>query len=125
MKRGKRILIETVGVGQSEVAVDQMVDLFLLLLSPAGGDELQGIKKGVVELADIIAVTKCDGELLNVANNTKREYSNALTLFHKKSPFWSPQVNTPLPKIIPLPPIYLYLLSYIYTPPPVYNNTPI
>jgi len=58
------VLIETVGVGQSETAVEDMVDAFLLLVSPAGGDELQGIKKGVVELADIIAVNKADGPLV-------------------------------------------------------------
>lgn len=58
------VLVETVGVGQSETAVEDMVDAFVLLVSPAGGDELQGIKKGVVELADIIAVNKADGALV-------------------------------------------------------------
>lgn len=88
----KRIIIETVGVGQSEVLVDQMVDLFLLLLPPAGGDELQGIKKGVVELADIIAITKADGELENTANHSKMDYANALTLLRPKTTYWTPKV---------------------------------
>ena len=87
-----RILVETVGVGQSEVHVDSMVDLFVLLLPPGGGDELQGIKKGVVELADIIAITKADGELLNAANHARSEYANALTLLRPKSNFWYPEV---------------------------------
>ena len=89
----ERILVETVGVGQSEVHVDSMVDLFLLLLPPGGGDELQGIKKGVVELADIIAITKADGELLNAAKNASKEYAGALTLLRPKSDFWQPKVN--------------------------------
>ena len=80
------------GVGQSEVLVDQMVDLFLLLLPPAGGDELQGIKKGVVELADIIAITKADGELENTANHSKMDYANALTLLRPKTTYWTPKV---------------------------------
>ena len=79
-------------MGQSEVHVDSMVDVFLLLLPPAGGDELQGIKKGVVELADIIAITKADGQLLNAANHARNEYKNALTLLRPKSDFWMPKV---------------------------------
>merc|ERR1712130_896529 len=82
----------TVGVGQSEVHVESMVDLYLLLLPPGGGDELQGIKKGVVELADVLAVTKADGELLNAAKNARNEYANALTLLRPKSDFWVPKV---------------------------------
>lgn len=91
-----RILVETVGVGQSEVHVESMVDLYLLLLPPGGGDELQGIKKGVVELADILAVTKADGELLNSAKHARAEYANALTLLRPKTDFWVPKVGTPL-----------------------------
>lgn len=70
-----------------------MVDLFILLLPPGGGDELQGIKKGVVELADIIAVTKADGQLLNAAEHARNEYSNALTLLRPKYDYWKPQVS--------------------------------
>jgi LAO/AO transport system kinase len=86
-----RVIVETVGVGQSEVQVDSMVDLFLLLLPPAGGDELQGIKKGVVELADILAITKSDGELLNVAKQARGQYANALMLLRPKTTFWYPE----------------------------------
>ena len=72
------ILIETVGVGQSETAVAQMVDLFMLLLPPAGGDELQGIKKGIVELADLVAINKSDGDLEAAAGRTASDYAAAL-----------------------------------------------
>jgi LAO/AO transport system kinase len=65
------ILVETVGVGQSETAVEDMVDMYVLLASPAGGDELQGIKRGVVELADLIVVNKADGELINAARRVR------------------------------------------------------
>lgn len=81
------------GVGQSEVHVDSMVDLFVLLLPPGGGDELQGIKKGVVELADIIAITKADGQLLNAAKHARNEYANALTLLRPKTDYWKPKVR--------------------------------
>lgn len=65
------IIVETVGVGQSETAVEDMVDMYVLLASPAGGDELQGIKRGVVELADLIIVNKADGELVNAARRVR------------------------------------------------------
>ncbi|MBY6262865.1 methylmalonyl Co-A mutase-associated GTPase MeaB [Azospirillum sp. 412522] len=74
------IIVETVGVGQSETAVADMVDLFLLLLLPAGGDELQGIKKGIVELADLVVVNKADGDLAATARHTVADYRHALTL---------------------------------------------
>jgi LAO/AO transport system kinase len=74
------ILIETVGVGQSETAVAGMVDLFMLLVAPGAGDELQGIKKGIVELADMVVVTKADGDLADAAKRAARDYSNALHL---------------------------------------------
>ncbi|MFQ5971256.1 MAG: methylmalonyl Co-A mutase-associated GTPase MeaB [Alphaproteobacteria bacterium] len=77
------VLVETVGVGQSETAVADMVDFFLLLLSPAGGDELQGIKKGIVELADLVVVNKADGELEGVAIAAAAEYTAALNLLRR------------------------------------------
>lgn len=74
------IIVETVGVGQSETAVAAMTDLFLLLVSPGGGDELQGIKRGIMELADVVAVNKADGDLLPAANRAVAAYSGALHL---------------------------------------------
>ena len=85
-------IIETVGVGQSETAVEGLVDTFVLLCSPGGGDELQGLKKGVVELADIIVVNKSDGETLSIAQRTRNEYSSAMRLIHPKTPIWKPVV---------------------------------
>lgn len=86
------IIIETVGVGQSEIAVHSMVDFFLLLLLPGGGDELQGIKRGIVEMADMIAVNKADGDRLELARQAKRAYQNALHLFPPKESSWTPPV---------------------------------
>src|SRR5687768_7745830 len=68
------VMIETVGVGQSEVAVEGMVDCFVLLIAPGGGDELQGIKRGIMELADLVVVNKADGELAATASVTASEY---------------------------------------------------
>ncbi|MFV0335658.1 MAG: methylmalonyl Co-A mutase-associated GTPase MeaB [Tropicimonas sp.] len=78
------VLIETVGVGQSETMVAEMSDLFLLLLAPAGGDELQGVKRGIMEIADLILVNKADGELKPVATRTCADYSGALHLLRKR-----------------------------------------
>ena len=86
------VLIETVGVGQSETAVADMTDMFLLLLVPGGGDELQGIKKGIVELADAIVVNKADGDLKAAADRAMREYKSALHLLRPASERWSPPV---------------------------------
>ncbi|XP_053311409.1 methylmalonic aciduria type A protein, mitochondrial [Spea bombifrons] len=86
------VLVETVGVGQSEFAVADMVDMFVLLLPPAGGDELQGIKRGIVEMADLVAVTKADGDLLIPARKIQTEYVSALKLLRKRSKSWKPQV---------------------------------
>ena len=72
------VLIETVGVGQSETVVAEMSDLFLLLLAPAGGDELQGVKRGIMEMADLILVNKADGELKSTATRTCADYAGAL-----------------------------------------------
>lgn len=85
------IIIETVGVGQSETAVHSMADFFLLLLLPGAGDELQGIKRGIVEMADLIAINKADGERKGLAMRAKREYAGALHLFPPKASGWSPQ----------------------------------
>ena len=79
------VLIETVGVGQSETMVAEMSDLFLLLLAPAGGDELQGVKRGIMEIADLILVNKADGELKAVANRTCADYAGALHLLRKRA----------------------------------------
>ena len=86
------IIVETVGVGQSETTVADMVDLFCLLLSPASGDELQGIKKGIVELAELIIVNKADGALLPVAQRTVVDYKGALRLIRPLSTLWTPEV---------------------------------
>jgi LAO/AO transport system kinase len=86
------VLVETVGVGQSEVAVAGMVDLFLLLLAPGGGDELSGVKRGIAELADLVVVNKADGDLAPAAERTVADYRNALHLFAPRSAAWSPPV---------------------------------
>ncbi len=83
------ILIETVGVGQSEFEVSSMVDLFMVLMVPAAGDELQGIKKGIIELSDLLIFNKADGDLLTMAENSKNQYTGALSIV-KKNSFWSP-----------------------------------
>lgn len=78
------VLIETVGVGQSETIVSEMADLFVLLLAPAGGDELQGVKRGIMEMADIILVNKADGDLKPAAVRTCADYAGALRLLRKR-----------------------------------------
>jgi len=88
------VLVETVGVGQSEIAVADMTDFFLVLVLPSGGDELQGLKKGVVELADMIAINKADGDNLGRAKSTAAEYSAALHILSSRSPNWTPPVIT-------------------------------
>lgn len=87
------ILVETVGVGQSEVAVHSMVDFFLLLQLAGAGDELQGIKRGIMEMADAIVINKAEDENLNRAELAKREYINALHLFPKPESEWLPRVD--------------------------------
>ncbi|ANK81101.1 MAG: ATPase/protein kinase [Rhizobiales bacterium NRL2] len=87
------VLVETVGVGQSETTVAEMVDLFMLLLSPGGGDELQGIKRGVMELADLIVINKADGDLLAAAKRAATEYRGALGLIRPKTPHWRARVR--------------------------------
>jgi LAO/AO transport system kinase len=78
------VIVETVGVGQSETAVADMTDLFVLLASPGGGDDLQGIKRGVMELADLVIVTKADGDLLAAANRAAADYHAAMHLMRPK-----------------------------------------
>ncbi len=87
------IFIETVGVGQSEVAVHSMVDFFLLLMLAGAGDELQGIKRGIMEMADAIYINKADGDNIHKANQAKSEYKNALHLFPPTESGWVPQVG--------------------------------
>jgi LAO/AO transport system kinase len=86
------ILVETVGVGQSEITVSEMVDFFLVLMIAGGGDELQGIKKGVLEIADMIAITKADGDNIKRAQATAADYSHALRIITPQSPSWIPPV---------------------------------
>jgi LAO/AO transport system kinase len=88
------VLVETVGVGQSETRVADMVDLFLVLMLPGAGDELQGIKKGLIELADLIAVNKADGDLLLAAEQARRHYLNALRIIMPEAGAGRPNVLT-------------------------------
>jgi len=88
----RNILVETVGVGQSETAVRSMTDFFLLLMIPRSGDELQGIKRGIIEMIDAIAINKADGDNLDAARRSQGEYRNALHLFPAAADGWSPQV---------------------------------
>jgi LAO/AO transport system kinase len=82
------VVVETVGIGQSETAVANMVDVLLLLLAPGGGDDLQGIKKGIVEVADMVVVNKADGDLEAAAHRTAHDYQNALHLLRPPDPRW-------------------------------------
>ncbi|KAH8040859.1 hypothetical protein MRX96_003453 [Rhipicephalus microplus] len=86
------VLVETVGVGQSEYMVADMVDLFLLLIPPGGGDELQGVKRGIVEMADLIAVTKADGDHIPECRRMAAEYISALKFMKPRSQLWRPKV---------------------------------
>ncbi len=88
------VLVETVGIGQSETTVSGMVDFFLALMLPGAGDELQGIKKGVVEIADMIAVNKADGDNVNRAKRAAAEYRAALHILTPANPDWPPPVIT-------------------------------
>lgn len=88
------ILIETVGVGQSEVEVKSMVDFFLLLMLAGAGDELQGIKRGIMEMADLLVINKAEGENLKPARRARTEYKNALHLFPATTSGWIPKVET-------------------------------
>lgn len=87
------VLVETVGVGQSETTVAEMVDMFLLLLAPAGGDDLQGIKRGIMELADLVIINKADGDLLPKARLAAADYRMALQLMRPRHADWKPEVQ--------------------------------
>ena len=88
------VIIETVGVGQSETAVADMVDMFIVLLLPGGGDDLQGIKRGVIELADLIVVNKADGDLKATAQRSAADYQHALRMLRSPTQGWTPEVKT-------------------------------
>ena len=87
------VLVETIGVGQAETAVAEIVDMFVLILPPAGGDELQGIKRGIVELADLVLVNKADGELAAAAHRTVADYASAMGLIRPPYPEWQVPVR--------------------------------
>jgi LAO/AO transport system kinase len=87
------VLVETVGVGQSEVAVAGMVDVFVLLLAPGAGDDLQGVKRGIVELADVVVVNKSDGDLAAAAERTAADYANALHFLRSRTEGWEVRVE--------------------------------
>ncbi|XP_039251840.2 methylmalonic aciduria type A protein, mitochondrial-like [Styela clava] len=87
------IIVETVGVGQSEVAVADMTDLFVLLIPPASGDELQGIKRGIIEMTDLVVINKADGDLLPAARRLQSEYTSALKFIPRKHNFWRQRVR--------------------------------
>ncbi len=88
------VIVETVGVGQSETRVADMTDMFMLLQLPGGGDELQGIKRGIMELADLILINKADDGLKDLASRSVADYRNALRLLHPRSANWKVQVHT-------------------------------
>ena len=88
------IIVETVGVGQSETAVADMTDMFVLLLLPGGGDELQGIKRGIIELADLVLVNKADGEMEQSALRSAADFQNALQLLRPRHSWWTVPVQT-------------------------------
>jgi len=88
------VLIETVGVGQSETAVHGMTDFFLLLMLSGAGDELQGIKKGIMEMADMLVINKADGDNIRQSEMAKLQYANALHIFPKSASGWDPVVST-------------------------------
>ncbi|HWB48742.1 MAG TPA: methylmalonyl Co-A mutase-associated GTPase MeaB [Stellaceae bacterium] len=87
------VMVETVGAGQSETTVAEMVDMFFLILPPAAGDELQGLKRGIIELADLVLVNKADGELLDHATRSAADYANALRLIRPRVAGWTPPVR--------------------------------
>jgi LAO/AO transport system kinase len=87
------VIVETIGAGQSETTAAEMVDMFVLILPPAAGDELQGLKRGVIELADLVLINKADGELLDHANRAAADYANALHLIRPRAAGWETPVR--------------------------------
>jgi len=87
------VIVETVGLGQSEILIDQAVDVVTLVIPPAGGDELQGVKKGIIEIADLLVVNKHDGDLIPAATRTAAEYRLAMQLQRRKVEGWKPPVT--------------------------------
>jgi LAO/AO transport system kinase len=87
------VIVETVGAGQAETTVAEMTDMFVLILPPAAGDELQGLKRGIIELADLVLINKADGKLLDHANRTAADYANALRLIRPPVPGWDVPVR--------------------------------
>jgi LAO/AO transport system kinase len=87
------VVVETIGAGQSETTVAEMVDMFMLILPPAAGDELQGLKRGIIELADLVLINKADGELLDHATRSAADYANALRLIRPRSAGWEVPVR--------------------------------
>ena len=107
------ILIETVGVGQSETAVHGMTDFFLLLMLSGAGDELQGIKKGIMEMADMLVINKADGDNIQKSQLAKRQYENALHIFPQSESGWSPVVTTASAlKNIGIPEVWEQMLAF-------------
>jgi LAO/AO transport system kinase len=88
------VIVESVGIGQSEVAIDETTDMLMLLVPPAGGDELQGIKKGIMELVDLVVVNKADGKLEDVARHSVVEHKRALQLQRPRSDWWKAKVTS-------------------------------
>ena len=86
------VIVESVGLGQSEIELDQAVDIFILLLPPGAGDELQASKKGVMEFADLVVVNKADGDLLQLAKATANDYKHSLRMIRRKCIDWDPRV---------------------------------
>lgn len=108
------ILVETVGVGQSEYQVAGMVDFFMVLMLPGGGDELQGIKKGIMELADTLVINKADGDSERLANLTRQQYTSAMNLLRHTS-FWTPRVMTcSALKMINIDAVWGMVVDYYY-----------
>lgn len=87
------IMIESVGLGQSEIEIDQAVDLLILLVAPGGGDDLQASKKGIMEAADIVCINKADGDLLDTAKHTKSSYAGSMRFIRRKDPNWEARVQ--------------------------------
>lgn len=100
------VIVETVGLGQSEILVDEAVDMLILLVPPAMGDELQGVKKGIMEVADMVVVNKADGNLVDLARHAAVDYTHAFQLARRKREHWRPRVrkcsalnNTDIPAV--------------------------